>query len=310
MLNNETFATGLVKPKTTSLFFDKIWIPSNLKTSFEGEMLGYNVIPDAVRLKDDAEKWFDSYSDGPANCPYESVDGIDYLFSKNRNNTIMRVVRNFKRFYDIDVTPIFLHKTEFEKMLMCDCADIRALNFLSNNKYISSDKEPSQMLKIGKNYREENLTTDKTDKKVEAIEVCINFIPEVLEDRLDWQQVLDMRADKESIMKLRKFKNWVITDLSGKTEKEIIASLEQTLDEYTFALRKHGVLTTIGGLSTILSAASSVLSMSSDNRLEILSTAFVITAGILTYSSSQAAEYLHNKKSPIAYIYLINQKAE
>jgi hypothetical protein len=45
----ETIATGFVKPKTTSLFYDKIWLPESLIRSHLGEGLGYSSIPVLIR---------------------------------------------------------------------------------------------------------------------------------------------------------------------------------------------------------------------------------------------------------------------
>ncbi|MCH5315474.1 MAG: hypothetical protein J1E81_06140 [Eubacterium sp.] len=47
------YATGLVRPKTTALFFDKLWIPEGFDNTEEAASMGINEIPSSIRLNID-----------------------------------------------------------------------------------------------------------------------------------------------------------------------------------------------------------------------------------------------------------------
>lgn len=57
---NETYATGFVNPKTTALFFDKLYIPEKLVSSGYGFEHGYFLIPNEVRFfyNNELDDWY------------------------------------------------------------------------------------------------------------------------------------------------------------------------------------------------------------------------------------------------------------
>lgn len=63
--DNISIATGLVNPKTTSLFYDKIWIPDSLKDTdiYQSE---YGKIPSEVQTMGDRDIEERLYFD----CPF------------------------------------------------------------------------------------------------------------------------------------------------------------------------------------------------------------------------------------------------
>ena len=305
-MEKEILATGFVRPKTTSLFFDKIWLPQNMKHTYWGEIMGYSDIPDSLIFTDKGIKEFYSIDEVfHANTDYMSFDTIEFLFSGSRNSLMLKIVKAFKKIYNIDVVPIFFDKTRFEKMILTQknfkLKEHEKKLFCDGVELILDNEEKNQVRKKVNHIRK----TKSND--MNAIEVCIKYVPEIVEDKLEWKQIEEMKKDKQSIQSLRRFWNWFDIDLKDMASDEIREVLEIKLEDYRFSLKKHGVLTVIGGFSTVLSSASSLLSVLSSGKIEIMSACLAVSAGILTFSSSQVAELFQCRREPIAYIYKISK---
>ena len=72
------------------------------------------------------------------------------------------------------------------------------------------------------------------------------------EKALDWNQVIELRSDHDSIRKYRRLVHWLDADLAGKPATFVEQEIEKRLDDYKWALKKHGLNTVIGALSEVL----------------------------------------------------------
>lgn len=72
------------------------------------------------------------------------------------------------------------------------------------------------------------------------------------ESKLTWEQVREFRLDKESRTKLRRFLHWLDKDMVGKPLSFVEDEIALRLDDYSHALKKHGVTTVKGVLSSVL----------------------------------------------------------
>lgn len=276
--NEEKYATGLVKPKTTSIFFDKILVTDDLlDDNLSG--LGYTDIPNEVLLQPNvplnqrfiiaheaAHYLFDmDLSRHLDNNSYDLLNEHNqmYKYSTHRNHGIYEIIE-FYRNYGINIIPIYFSPTDYEQ------------HFLPNN----SDNEFLSP----------------------TISICINKIPEIIEDKLSWEQVLDIRKDKKSLTKIRRFKNWTTLELANKSEEEIASILEKNLDDYSFALKKHGVETAIGAISTVHSVSSTIITALTENA-NFLMPGITISAGITLFAAKSFIDTIEAKRHPIAIIY-------
>lgn len=142
-----SIATGLVKPKTTSLFFDKIWVPDM------GNIIFDDKIPkDVLYIHDVCDENYKSYSEEFKKsmnynmCPQRaswmnitynyvlpSIENpvqfleemgftryskmyskIPFLSTFYRNECINRFVNDMHEVYNINITPIYLDQLSFE----------------------------------------------------------------------------------------------------------------------------------------------------------------------------------------------------
>lgn len=276
--SDDKIAIGVVNPKTTSLFYDKIWVPASLIYS-NIWMNEYKQIPYEVRIIEDIEA--EIFKEGPySNYFYASMrnkggDTIEdtYKYTRNRNEAILIATQRFKTLYGIDVTPFFFDYTDFEK------------SFLKLN-----DTEGKAEYWI---------------KNRDIIKITVDKIASIVEKSLSWEQVLEFKRDKNSVQKLRRFRNWCTYDLKDKSINEVVEILNQSYDDYCFTLKKHGIKTKVGSFTTLLSTTGTIISMLEAGNIENIATSLSLSATLLTYTVSKIIDYMDykNRKEPIAYIY-------
>lgn len=264
--NNKLYATGFVKPKTTSLFFDNIWLPKDMM----------------VELNDENKRWIQRFCTATdfgkeayigaseLNCgriilSCEEEKEIEYYSSYHRNMSIREYSESIKRRFNVDVVPIYLKPTQFD---------------IDNNR--------SGIF------------------ETKAIQLCIDNFPMVNEDNLEWEQVHDFRRERYGEM--RRFYLWCLDEFKEKSNEEIIYDINRELDDFKFLLKKHGILTSIGGFTAILSASSTLISSMESGLLDQIGAGLTITCGLITYASQQISNYVETRRSPIAYIYDIEKK--
>jgi hypothetical protein len=85
-----------------------------------------------------------------------------------------------------------------------------------------------------------------------AFEAAIGSIPVLVEKDLSWEQVLEFRKDADAKRKLRALRTWLQTGLSAKSVAEAKEQIERRVDDYEWAIKKHGLRTVIGGLTAVL----------------------------------------------------------
>jgi len=307
----DIIATGIIRPKTTSLFFDKIWIPESMKYTTIGSLLGYDNIPaevcllEALEIPDYYPYILANYYNGwtvEDSMIKDELGIFRFRSYEHRNIGIIKIVTAFKKYYDIDIVPIFLNENHLkESFIIKEYAVIKKLNkeFRSSSKIIMDDKiDRNKTEAVHKEYYQ----------NYSVLQICINMIPEIVEDKLDWKQVLEIRKDKNSIKSLHRFRNWVNLDLLGKSEFEIKNIIEKAFNEYEFALKKHGIITATGGFSTILSGSSIFFDAFQKGELNLINIGLPITAGLITFTVNQIINLLEVQQNPIAYYYDISKK--
>lgn len=330
----DAVATGLFRPKTTAILFDKIWIPSDLRHSQYGRTLKYDKIPLSVCVFEEIEEGIYNFNEIGSlrkrilgekknkkgkckeaesselrimpfvqrNRPYYTVEedvlGLDFLFSSSRNIGLKHVVNSFKRIYGIEIIPIYLGHTAFEESLLKhddEMAQFQLQRYKHNmgfNRAFQFDLFPIPDLS-----EFEKRTTHS------AYEGCLSNMPVIVEESLEWDKVLAMREDAESIKKIHRFRRWVDLELEGKSPNEIVDILGKAMDDYQYALKKHGVMTAIGGITTILSAYSTIIEAFSGDFSAQISAGLAISGGLITYTATQLSEYFEKKREPVALIY-------
>lgn len=282
----ENIATGIVKPKTTALFFDKLWIPDG----YENYDINCN-IPKEIRfrinkpLPMNVENKLKSHTSSFYSNPepfierdiydlsgikklenFKEYKGKRFFSSKSRNSGLSKVVITLKKYFNIDIIPIYLSPTQFD------------IDFKEKKTRINNNENP-------------------------VVIICTEQIPSILEEKLEWEQVLEFRCDKKAVEKLIRFRNWVNIELLDNRKEVIISKFELALDEYKSALKKHGIETIAGGFSTVLTSSAMILENIGEGINVQSSVGLSIIAGLTVFTMEKYSSFKETRNNPIAYIY-------
>lgn len=79
-------------------------------------------------------------------------------------------------------------------------------------------------------------------------DVCL-----VEDEKLQWDQILEFRSDVESKQKYRRFIRWIDNDIAnGRSESEIVDTLDKRIEDYNWSIKKHGLEAGLGAISAIV----------------------------------------------------------
>lgn len=269
---NMKYATGVVNPKTTAIFFDKIWVPSYEIFINEEEKEFFKKIPKEVIMTFPFEKYRDKWDRifryatiKNHNWNYFELTALEYMYSEWRNKSLLQITNIMQNILKVDIIPIFFDKTDFER---------------STNVY--DDKEVF-------------LTNN--------IEFIIKDIPLILEKELEWEQVLDFRRDKKCMNSAKRLMRWSNIECNGLTRNDIREKLEQELDEYSFSIKKHGIQIVTGALSTILSSSTAITDIINGDNNALFVGASSISAALITYTVDRVISSKELHRSPVACLY-------
>lgn len=81
---------------------------------------------------------------------------------------------------------------------------------------------------------------------------CLKDVALPDEKELAWEQILEIRKDKVSKERLRKLIHWLDKEMVGKSTSFVKDEINQKLEEYEGALRKHGIKTLRGTVGKLL----------------------------------------------------------
>jgi hypothetical protein len=84
-----------------------------------------------------------------------------------------------------------------------------------------------------------------------AYQAVLANLPVVNEDFLDWEQILQFRSDKEAVRKYRDLRLWLHHSLNAESVQHATYLISQKIDDYRWAIKKHGMQTVSKGLTQI-----------------------------------------------------------
>jgi len=318
------YATGMVRPRSTALFFDKLWIhPVLIEGALFGSMEKYAVprevcIPEPVGVDQyylaygynmgffywdakfpEDEDW--NAATLPVNPKWHGYvrrsDGrFDYMFRKS----------SIKHFHARDDRAVQSRgyedtfggetSTRYRNRVIRDVAATYCKMGQPMTAIYLSPVEYDKGLKIGD----------------EGVEVCLDFVPVVVDSKLSWAQVLELRHDKDAQTKLRRLRRWFDLDLRKKEPEVVRSQIAKRLDDYEWALRKHGIETTIGGMTSVISFAAGPVAaqLAIDSPLAAVAGGLVVGSAALAWVGRKRIERLEIERDEVAYLYEVRSLAE
>ncbi|MBN1505661.1 MAG: hypothetical protein JW955_02380 [Sedimentisphaerales bacterium] len=98
--------------------------------------------------------------------------------------------------------------------------------------------------------------TDRTrayhEGRREVVTSVLSNLAIVDEESLSWDQVIEFRNDEDAKRKYRRFLHWLDKDMEGRSQHFIEDEIAQKLEDYGWAIKKHGVKTILGTIEEVL----------------------------------------------------------
>ncbi len=151
--------------------------------------------------------------------------------------------------------------------------------------------------------------------------VLLNEIPIIDFDTVSFENILELRSDKISKLKIIRLREFVTKEIgNNKSLSQIIDDINIKIEDYKFALKKHGCETKIGYINQIVNYKDFIKSISplfigqlTGNELTGLIASGLIISGSMTINFIEnkiKSEEIKNKfnKNEIAILYDIIKK--
>ena len=84
-----------------------------------------------------------------------------------------------------------------------------------------------------------------------AYQAALENIPEIVEDHVSWEQILQFRSDEKAIRKYRELRFWLEYSLTAQSLEHAKDLIAHKIEDYEWAIHKHGLETVTGALSSI-----------------------------------------------------------
>ena len=84
-----------------------------------------------------------------------------------------------------------------------------------------------------------------------AYEGALSNIPIVSVGAASWDQILDFRSDPEAVRKYRDLRLWLRAGLKADSIQHASDIVGQKIDDYRWAITRHGLQTSLGALKTV-----------------------------------------------------------
>jgi hypothetical protein len=142
-----------------------------------------------------------------------------------------------------------------------------------------------------------------------GLEVALDHVPRVVDSELTWEQVLEFRKDKRSREMLDRLRRWFAMDLLEKSQDEITNILGKRLDDYQWAVRKHGLQTVIAGATSVISfvVGPAMLQLLTASPLAAVAGGVALASGVTAWVTNKLIEKTDIERDEVAYIYEVRK---
>ena len=234
---NESAVITFDNQKTAALIFDRVWTPY------------VKDVPENVGFFGDTNLEIDLWS----------CQRVHDIVSNSTVNMELkqRVVTNARFMIDLIMTGELL-KTDDETLLKKHSNEspyftlFRLISSVLNSNY---NCNVQAILPNEVNFQEEYSLGNKR-----LIYTVLKDVALPDEQQLSWEQVSEMRNDQDSRKKLRKLVHWFDKEMVGMKTDFIKEEIELRLENYEWALKKHGIKTIKGILGKLIDVDSLIKS--------------------------------------------------
>jgi hypothetical protein len=97
----------------------------------------------------------------------------------------------------------------------------------------------------------------------EVIISCFSDLMIIDEEALSWEQVREFRKDRDAKLKCRRLVHWFDKNMIGKPKAYMENEISARLEDYQWAIKKHGIKSVLGTMSSVLESKSALAGLSS-----------------------------------------------
>lgn len=142
------------------------------------------------------------------------------------------------------------------------------------------------------------------------------------EEKLTWEQVLELRNDKQSRLKYKRSIHWLDKEMIGKSQSFIEDDISIKLDDYEGALKKHGIKTVIGTVKEMLNSkdflagtalASSAIGYLSEPSHGLIAGGSLVVSNLTIRLAEKLLSFKEcetGKNSEISWVYEVKKKTK
>lgn len=94
-----------------------------------------------------------------------------------------------------------------------------------------------------------------------AYDAALNNIPSISDTDVSWEQILEFRSDPDAKRKYRDLRYWLHYVLKAESVAQATDLLAQKIDDYEWAIRKHGFKTVLGAISQVFDWKQSAMTV-------------------------------------------------
>ena len=257
------------KPKTAALFYDRVWVNPILGVDDESYNIpqriafyGKSPIEENIRS---ARSQYEGIFRKPPTSPEEarlmkenqklktgdmSPLYFHYVYKLVHQSSFFVTISPMQQRYGLPKNP----EMELYHSLAKDWFSFPQIAFLLARQ---SAKSFSQKYNI-------NVSTQFSSSEIqsklfqegdkEIIVATMDNLQIVDEEKLTWEQVIELRNDKQSQAKYKRFIHWLDKEMVDKSQSFIQDDIAIKLEDYEKALKKHGIKTIIGTLKEIINS--------------------------------------------------------
>ncbi len=290
---NETAAISYSKPKTAALCYDRVWDPIGM--------------------------------DVPDSCRFSGTTGGEFIIVGLMNWILNNIG---KHDHDLPThgarlgTSVFAWHTDLVDVSMAvgkELDDETQAIIRGATDYLP--REVARHLFEYHKLRAIPIYKTKPERDVEyaagnreAAVATLSNLRIVDEEKLTWSQVIEFREDKDARKKYRCLLHWLDKEMVGKSQAFIEDEIAMKLENYEWALKKHGIKTVLGTVSDTLdgkyligvSAVSGVMSLTASPLFGILAGAGLVVGKVgvqLAENWLEFKEIERGRNSEIAVVY-------
>jgi hypothetical protein len=139
------------------------------------------------------------------------------------------------------------------------------------------------------------------------------------EKAISWDQVLEFRKDIDARTKYRRFVRWIDAELRAQSASEVGDLVAFRLDDYEWALKKHGISTWLGAITSLIdpkfigaaSAVAAATTLSSDKLWgALMGLSLAIGKAAVTFGTTKlsAVQERRSTNYEVAYVHEIKRQ--